>query len=305
MAKREDIYTTVTNRIVAELEAGTVPWVQPWAGCGGTGSIGLPKNATTDRPYSGINILLLWGAVAAGGYPSQAWLTFRQALAQGGNVRKGERGTTVVYASRFIPNGERDRARESGDDPRGVPFLKTYTVFNVAQCEGLPQEVGQGAPPADLDLILPEVDELIRASGVDFRIGGERAFYSPGPDYVQVPPPQAYYVPLNWHRTVLHEMTHASGHRFRLDRDLSGSFGSKKYAFEELVAELGAAFTCSTLGIEPTVRHADYIGSWLTVLREDSRAIFRAASAASKAADYLLDFRPAGADDVRPAAAAA
>jgi antirestriction protein ArdC len=305
MSKREDIYTTVTNRIVAELEAGSVPWVQPWSGSAGTAAIGLPQNATTGRSYSGINILLLWGAVASGGYPSQAWLTFKQALELGGHVRKGERGTTVVYASRFIPRDQREHARETGEDPRGVPFLKTYTVFNVAQCEGLPDDAGQAAPAADPDMILPEVDELIRATGADFRIGGDRAFYAVGPDYVQVPPPQAYLQAIDWHRTALHELTHWSGASSRLARDQSGSFGSVRYAQEELVAEMGAAFTCSVLGIRPTVRHADYIASWLSVIREDPRAIFRAASAASKAADFLLDFRTGRAAEADTPAAAA
>jgi antirestriction protein ArdC len=125
------------------------------------------------------------------------------------------------------------------------------------------------------------------------RIGGERAFYVPVQDYVQVPPPQAFFEPINWHRTALHECSHASGALHRLNRDLSGSFGSKKYAFEELVAEISAAFCCAALGIVPTVRHADYIGSWAEVLREDNRAIVRAASQASKAADFLLGFLPA------------
>ena len=136
------------------------------------------------------------------------------------------------------------------------------------------------------------VEALIKASGIDFRIGGNRAFYVPSADYVQVPPPQAYGEPINWHRTALHELGHASGHPSRLNRDLSGSFGTKKYAFEELIAELNAAFCCASLGIVPTVRHADYIGSWLDVLREDNRAIVRAASQASKAADYILRFLP-------------
>src|SRR6202451_1652358 len=137
------------------------------------------------------------------------------------------------------------------------------------------------------------------ATGAEFRIGGARAFYSPFGDYVQVPPPQAYFEPINWHRTALHELGHASGHTSRLNRDLSGSFGSKKYAFEELIDEMNAAFCCASLGIAPTVRHADYLGSWLDVLREDNRAIIRAASKASKAADYLLSFAPT---DERPAA---
>jgi antirestriction protein ArdC len=147
------------------------------------------------------------------------------------------------------------------------------------------------APPVEIDLVLPQAEALIRATGVDFRIGGERAFYDPRHDFVQVPPPQAYFEPINWHRTALHEIGHASGHSSRLNRDMSGSFGSKKYAFEELIAEISAAYLCALLNITPTVRHADYIGSWLDVLREDNRAIVRAASAASKAADYILAFQ--------------
>ena len=141
-------------------------------------------------------------------------------------------------------------------------------------------------------MIEPRVEALICATGIDFRIGGDRAFYVPALDYVQVPPPAAYFEPINWHRTALHEMGHATGHASRLGRDFSGSFGTKKYAFEELVAEMNAAFCCASLGIVPTVRHADYIGSWLEVLREDNRAIVRAASQASKAADWLLAHLP-------------
>ena len=133
---------------------------------------------------------------------------------------------------------------------------------------------------------------MIAATGIDFRIGGGRAFYVPALDYVQVPPPQAYFEPINWHRTALHELGHATGHPSRLGRDTAGSFGSKKYAFDELVAEMNAAFCCASLGIILTVRHADHIGSWLEVLREDTRAIVRAASQASKAADWLLGFAP-------------
>jgi len=159
-----------------------------------------------------------------------------------------------------------------------------------AQCENLPDEVTVDASTPEAGLIEPPVEALIKATGIDFRIGGNRAFYVPSLDYVQVPPPQAYFEPINWHRTAVHELSHASGHPSRLNRDLSGCFGSQNYAFEELVAEMSAAFCCASLGIVPTVRHADYLGSWLEVLHEDSRAIVRAASQASKAADYLLDF---------------
>jgi len=284
---RTNLYDEVTARIVSELEAGRFPWVQPWGRAGGTGP-GLPRNALTGRTYSGVNILILWGAVIEHGWPSQSWLTFRQAREAGGCVRKGEHGVTIVYADRFTPEAEKERARRDGDEARAVPFLKRFTVFNVAQCEGL--RAGLAADPAPLPEreIVPVAEEVIAASGVEFRIGGDRAFYAPDPDFVAVPPQPAFFDQINYYRTCLHELTHATGHAKRLGRDLKNAFGSKDYAREELVAEMGSAFLCAALGIVPTVRHADYIGSWLEVLREDNRAIFRAASAASKAADWLL-----------------
>ncbi|PZU47643.1 MAG: antirestriction protein ArdC [Sphingomonas sp.] len=303
---RASLYDEVTDTIIAELEAGRFPWVQPWGSASVKAPLTMPKNAATGRQYSGINVLILWGAVIQHGFPSQSWLTFRQALSLGGNVRRGEHGITVVYADRFTPEDEKRRARETGDDAAVIRFLKRFTVFNAAQCDGLPEGVATVAPPPPRGLIEPQVEALIRATGIDFRIGGDRAFYAPTSDYVQVPPPQAYFEPINWHRTALHELGHATGHPSRLNRDFSGSFGSKKYAFEELIAEINAAFCCASLGITPTVRHADYLGSWLEVLREDNRAIVRAASQASKAADWLLGFLPdtaAGcADDERRAA---
>jgi antirestriction protein ArdC len=290
---RASLYDEITTRIISELEAGRLPWVQPWGTAAAKAPLAMPRNAATGRQYSGINVLILWGAVIERGYPAQSWLTFRQALGLGGNVRKGERGTTVVYADRFVPEDERQRSRETGEEAQAIPFLKRFTVFNAAQCENLPETITAAAPPPPPGLIEPKVEALIRATGIDFRIGGDRAFYAPGPDFVMVPPPQAYFEPINWHRTALHEMGHATGHPSRLGRDLSGSFGTRNYAFEELVAEMNAAFCCASLGIVPTVRHADYIGSWLEVLREDNRAIVRAASQASKATDWLLSFLPA------------
>ena len=257
----------------------------------------MPTNAATQRRYSGINVLILWGAVVQHGFSGQSWLTFRQALGLGGNVRRGEKGTMVVYADRFVPDDERERARRDGDEAQAIPFLKRFTVFNADQCNGLPEAIAASTPPVTEALILPQAEALIRATGAEVRIGGDRAYYDVKHDYVRVPPPQAYFEPINWHRTALHELGHWSGAAHRLGRDLSGSFGSRKYAQEELVAEMTAAFLCASLGIVPTVRHADYIGSWLQALREDDRAIVRAASAASKAADYLLAFQ---ADAARP-----
>jgi antirestriction protein ArdC len=292
---RESLYDEVTRRICAELEAGRLPWVQPW-GENGNGGACLPRNAATHRPYSGINVLLLWGAAQEMGFASQGWLTFRQALNAGGNVRKGETGTGVVYADRFTPDAEKTRAAQTGEDPKSIAFLKRFTVFNVAQCEGLPQAFAADPEPLPEREIVPVGEALVAASGVDFRIGGAKAFYLPSADVVQVPPQQAYFAQIDWYRTAFHELCHATGHPSRLARRIVNPFGSNDYAREELVAEMGATFLCAALGIVPTVRHADYIGSWLAVCREDNRAIFRAASAAAKAADWLLARRSEAAE---------
>ena len=285
---RQSLYAEVTSRVISELEAGRLPWVQPWdsAACG----CAMPHNAGTGRRYSGINVLILWAAVIQGRYSSQRWLTYRQAQAAGGNVRRGERGTVVCYADRFTPKDEQARAQDEARAARQVAFLKRFTVFNVDQCEGLPARYTDiPALPSEQDMV-PQAEALIRATGADFGIGGNEAFYAPLLDFVSVPPRQAFPDPINFYRTALHELGHWTGHPSRLDRDQSGGHGSADYAREELVAEMASAFTCASLSIQPTVRHSDYIGAWLSVLREDERAIFRAASHASKAADYLLGY---------------
>lgn len=284
-APRVSLYDEVTAQIIAQLEEGFFPWVRPWSG--GNAVTGLPRNAISGRHYSGINILILWGAVIDGGYPSQDWLTFRQALAAGGCVRKGEKGRTVFYADRFTPD---DDGQGQGDKPRSIPFLKRFTVFNAAQCDGLPERLTAEPAPLPERELHEQAEGLIAATGADFRTGGTKAFYNPSGDFVQVPPQPAFTHQIDYYRTALHELGHWTGHRSRLDRDQSGGFGCAKYAREELCAELASAFLCAALGIVPTVRHADYLGSWLAVLRQDNRAIFKAASAASKAADYLLAF---------------
>lgn len=294
-APRASLYQDITDTIIGQLEQGCFPWVQPWAGS--AAPLGLPRNAATRRHYSGINILILWGAVVARGFAGQSWLTFRQALSLGGSVRKGERGTTIVFADRFTPEAERQRAQRTGDAAQAIPFLKRFTVFNADQCEGLPPACGSVPRPPGLELILPQAASLIAATGADLRLGGPRAFYSPAGDYIQIPAPQSFFEPVNWHRTACHELGHWTGHESRLNRDMQARFGSNAYAREELVAEMCAAFVCASLGITPTVRHADYLGHWLEVLREDNRAIIRAASAASKAADYLLALGGGGGEE--------
>lgn len=283
------LYVEVTDRIIAELEAGRLPWVQPWGEA--RAEVGMPCNAGTGRRYSGINVLILWATLFERGYSSQRWITYRQAQALGGNVGKGETGTTVCYADRFPPR-ENDSAElplGDGEARRQVAFLKRFTVFNVDQCEGLGSGLVAGPVALAGDQIVEVADDVIAASGVDFRTGGMEAFYMPAQDLVMVPARRAFFDEINAYRTWLHELAHATGHASRLGRDLTNPFGSAGYAREELIAEMGSAFLCASLGIVPTVRHADYIGSWLEVLRGDNRAIFRAASAAGKAADWLLE----------------
>ncbi len=222
------------------------------------------------------------------GFTSQRWLTYRQAEQAGGHVRRGEKGTVVCYADRFTLRDGADKAQSEDREARTVAFLNRFTVFNVDQCEGLPEALKSLQVSADPIVAVEAVDAIIRASGADVRIGGGEAYYSPVQDYVAVPPQAAFHEPINWYRTALHELGHWTGHASRLGRDQSGKFGSAAYAREELVAEMASAFACASLGIVPTKRHADYVGAWLQVLRADEKAIFRAASAASKAADFLL-----------------
>jgi antirestriction protein ArdC len=296
LTPRADLYQDVTDRIVAQFEAGCIPWVQPWA----AGARCLPMNATTDRAYSGINVLMLMMSGCGQGFANGRWLTFRQALGVGGNVRKGEHGTTVFYADRYVPRSEQER----GDEARSVAFLKRFTVFNVAQCENLPEEIIGAAPlPHTEAEILPRAQALLDASGADIRIGGDRAYYHIADDYIRVPEPRAYFQPIDWHRTVLHELSHWSGGEKRLARDFSGRFGDQAYGMEELVAELSSAYLCAALAIAPTVRHADYVGAWLSIMKSDKRAIFTAARLASAACDYVLAFlQPVQADSLAEAA---
>jgi len=288
-ASKPGLYQEITDKIVRQIEAGTIPWVQPWAE---DQTLSIPRNATTNRAYSGVNILLLWDALFERGFSVNRWLTFKQAMQFGGNVRKGERGTTVVYADTFTPkkDGSSTPESQSEDSRRRVPFLKRFTVFNIAQCDGLPFDYTVQPKPVSQALPIPAAEALIAATGAQFQRDDTKAYYHTGSDSIHVPPQESFFEPINFYRTALHELTHWSGAKHRLNRDFTGRFGSTAYAREELVAEMGSAFLCASLGIVPTVRHADYIGNWLEVLKSDSRAIVSAASHAFKASDFLLAF---------------
>jgi antirestriction protein ArdC len=288
---RRDLYQHVTNRILEDLERGVRPWLKPWSVSNDGGSI-LPRRHN-GIPYQGINVLLLWSEAMARGYTATTWMTYHQALELGAHVRKGESGTLVVFADRFTRT-------EDGDDgesvERSIPYLKSYTVFNVEQIEGLPpQYQPQTAAPASAEIRHAQAESFIAATQAIIRFGGDRAFYAPAFDVIQLPPPPAFRDMEGYYGTALHELTHWSGHASRCTRELNGHrFGSEAYAFEELVAELGSAFLCAELGITPEVRddHAAYLASWLTVLKQDKRAIFAAASQAQRAVDYLRDLQP-------------
>lgn len=278
--ERTDLYRKVTDQILAQLEAGIVPWVKPWRDGVSPAPTALPYNLVSKRAYSGINIPLLW--LAGERFASHGWLTYKQAAGMGGHVRKGERGTMVVYADRFIP---KDKAED--DKARPVFFLKAFTVFNVAQCEELPEQPVKQAPT--MPEIHTEADQVIRNTGARIILGGDKAFYMPSADSITMPVPEAYAPDtINWYRTAFHEIGHWTGAKHRLDRQFGARFGDHAYAMEELVAEMSAAFTCAALGIVPTVRHADYIGSWIAALKSDKRAVVQAASKASRASDYIL-----------------
>lgn len=274
----QELYATVTAKIVADLEQGVAPWTKPWKGS--RGGI-MPHNAVTRRNYSGINIPILWYAQAECGYPSSGWLTYQQAQDAKAQVRKGERSTTVVFTRKLIVKEDKELERQ-------IQMLKTFRVFNRAQIDGLPDEAA--APEQTAQERDDATTRFVMATKAHLVHGGNVACYVPSKDFIVMPHSIDFETWEHYAATVLHELCHWSGHDTRLKRDLRGRFGTQAYAAEELVAELGAAFLCAHLEVRGQLRHADYIGNWLKLLKDDHRAIFTAASKASQAADYLRSF---------------
>ncbi len=291
-ATRPDIYTTITNRIVEQLEAGTRPWLKPWNATHAAGRITRPLRHNA-QPYSGINVIVLWMTAEMSGFISPFWLTFKQALELGGHVKKGEHGSQIVYASTFKKKEESDAGEETEQE---IPFLKQYTVFCADQCEGLPAHFYQLAePPKEKIERIEHAERFFANTKADIRYGGNKAYYAIEPDYVRLPPFVTFRDSESHAATLAHELTHWTRHSSRLNREFGRKrFGDEGYAMEELVAELGSAFLCADLSIMPEVRedHAAYIESWLKVLKDDKRAVFSAASHASKAVDFLYGLQP-------------
>ncbi len=275
-----DIREEVTASIVRMIEAGAAKgegalWNR-------SGSFGMPVNYKTKRPYSGINVPLLWGAAEDRGYTRHEWLTFKQALELGANVRKGAKGVMGVFFKMM------DAEPDEGDEKaRKFPMLKPFWLFNVADIEGLP-EVDMPAP-VEFEPI-EQAEKVLAASGARITWQGGRAFYRPSIDEIYMPERERFSKPVNAYAVALHELTHWTGHKSRLDREFSGRFGDEAYAFEELVAELGSAFIVARLGLAGArlENHADYVQSWLKVLKSDKNAIFSASKHASAAYQYIM-----------------
>ena len=283
MSTGSSVYQTVTNSIIEELKQGVVPWVRPWK----SSASPFPRNVISERPYRGVNILLLWAAGSSRCYANSGWLTFRQARELGGSVREGERSTPIVYAAKTTRVAVNDAVEL---EEKNFRFLKFYSVFNVEQTTGLPERYYGAPAPKPIGQRHVHAELFLGRIGAKIRHEGDKAYYSPAEDVIVLPKRDDFESLRHYYATSLHEHVHYSGHPKRLNRDLKGRFGSRSYAGEELVAELGAAFLCSKLEIEGELRHAAYIASWLELLNDDRRAIFTAASAASKAADYLCSF---------------
>jgi antirestriction protein ArdC len=285
--ERRDHYQELTDKIVAALEAGVAPWRRPWDpnACGGSTT---PVNAVTGHRYRGVNLFVLGMSPLAIMSGDPRWCSYRQAAARGWQVRKGEKATPVYF---YKPIEVEDSAADNGETRR-IPMLRVFSVFHTSQIDGVPA-LALPAPKKTVPERIQDVEVILKASGVPVRIGGDRAFYSPALDVIQMPPDEAFLGPEQRAVVVLHELAHASGHFSRLNRELSGSFGSALYAKEELRAELTSVAVGSMIGLSCDIpNHASYLQSWIAVLKQDRREIFRAAAEAQRMADYILGFHP-------------
>lgn len=284
-----DVYAIVTERVIALLQQGVVPWQKPWHG-----GEKMPRNLVSQREYRGVNVFLLH----AMSYESAFWLTYKQAQELGGNVRRGEKACPVVFWKWL------DADNTASGQRKRVPFLRYYSVFNVAQCEGIkshlpkPQESKRDHHP--IEAAESVVSAMPRRP--EIKHGLDRAFYSPAGDYVGMPSAERFRSGEDYYSVLFHELTHSTGHESRLNRkSVSGSdghwsaFGSQSHSKEELVAEMGAAFLCGHAGIvERTLENsAAYVQGWLGRLKDDPKLVVQAAAQAQKASDFILGRQPA------------
>lgn len=284
-----NLHKEITDKILAQLKTGVAPWRKPWSEHKARFGSVTPRNAVTERAYSGVNVLLLWTAAQANGWAPR-WLTYKQARAAGGQVRGGEKGETVIFVKRLIV---KDKDAKPGEDKRkAIGFLRAYTVFNVAQCDGLSDKV-MGLVPIDVKPINQDgrdsdIEAFVDATGIKvIEVPGGKAAYAPSLDVINMPLFEDFKGAHPFYSTLFHEMGHATGHKERLDRNLTSKFGDRSYAAEELIAELTAAFTCAEWGIDMGEAQASYIDHWVGLLTERETAIVTAAAAASKAVEWM------------------
>ncbi|BDG86385.1 ArdC family protein [Citrobacter koseri] len=306
-SQKADLYQQVTEKIMAAMEKGVPPWRRPWRSAKNVHGSALPVNATTGRHYSGVNIPLLWMSAEERGFNSDRWLTYQQAKAVGGQVRKGESSSMAIIYKPFEKQATDDNDNKLFDKDgspvmESLAMLKPLQLFNVAQCDGLPDAVTgvqQATTTEDgCGSILSEHQQeqalaILNATGVTCTSYRQnRAYYQSSADRIVMPAMPQFVSEADYWSTLLHELVHATGHSSRLNREgitsSSRKFGDPVYAFEELIAETGSAFLCAELGVYGDVQHESYLASWLKVLRDDKKAFFRACRFAREASEFLL-----------------
>lgn len=271
-----NLHKETTDRIIAALKAGTIPWRQPWSGFG---SGAMPRNAITNRAYSGANVVLLWLTAQERGYDSPLWLTYKQAEAAGGNVRKGEKSTQIIFVS-FLEKQDIKTGKM-----KKIPFLKSFNVFNVAQCESINGHEPKVINNEERDIL---AEEFVTATQATIRHGGSRACYIRSLDVIDIPMFESFKNAAAYYGTTFHELAHWTGHEARLNRTKGKRFGDQEYSFEELVAELSSAFICAEFGYDNTLEDsAAYIAHWVKFLQDHEGAFVAAASSASQAVEYM------------------
>lgn len=286
-APKKTLYDHITDGILADLRKGVAPWVKPWQ----AGPVKGHRNFVSDRPYSGINVLLTWAAAGLNGWVDSRWLTPRQAMELGGSF-KGEHTTWITFMKRI----KRRDSTDSDPDSDTFYLLKGYRILNVEQVQGV--EFGpDGDPPPPFNERIHELEAFIAGTGADITHGGNKAALQRLADRIVLPHPGAFESAEAYYGTALHELIHWTGQPGRLDRQFGERFGDQAYAFEELVAEIGSAFLAAQWGLQARLQHAEYIGHWTKVLEGDHRAIVTAASKAQKAVDFLNQLTGAAATD--------